>query len=104
VAMLVVRGVPPSEVFAAVAEEMAGWLHSGNAFVSRLDLKCDKQAHETMARSSAWPTGFPGRPRGPSAGARAHAKPVSRSRSARTRAELAALLRGQPRWRMRALS
>jgi signal transduction histidine kinase len=33
----VARGVPPSEVFAAVADEMAGWLHSGNAHVSRLD-------------------------------------------------------------------
>jgi hypothetical protein len=37
VAKLVARGAPPSEVFAAVAEEMAGWLHIGNAAVTRID-------------------------------------------------------------------
>ncbi len=37
VATLVARGAPPSEVFVAVAEEMAGWLHAGNATVARID-------------------------------------------------------------------
>ncbi|MGC2379453.1 MAG: GAF domain-containing protein, partial [Mycobacterium sp.] len=37
VATLVARGAPPSEVFVAVAEEMAGWLRAGNATVARID-------------------------------------------------------------------
>ena len=37
VATLVARGASPSEVFAAVADELAGWLHSANATVVRFD-------------------------------------------------------------------
>jgi len=37
VATLVARGAHPSEVFAAVADEMAGWLHTGNAAVVRFE-------------------------------------------------------------------
>jgi PAS domain S-box-containing protein len=37
VATLVARGVSPSELFSAVADEMAGCLHAGNASVNRFD-------------------------------------------------------------------
>jgi GAF domain-containing protein len=37
VATLVARGSPPSEVFSAVADEMARCLHAGNASVSTFD-------------------------------------------------------------------
>ncbi|MCW2653125.1 MAG: domain S-box [Mycobacterium sp.] len=37
VATLVARGAMPSEVFSAVADELAGWLHSANATVTRFD-------------------------------------------------------------------
>jgi PAS domain S-box-containing protein len=37
VAILVARGCDPPEVFAAVADELAGWLHTGNATVTRFD-------------------------------------------------------------------
>ncbi|MCW2652412.1 MAG: hypothetical protein QOE41_3051 [Mycobacterium sp.] len=37
VATLVARGTPPSEVFSAVADELAGCLHAGNASVNRFE-------------------------------------------------------------------
>jgi GAF domain-containing protein len=67
VAMLVARGAPPSEVFAAVAQEAAQVLHLPNAAVSRFDddgatitviAVCDERPH-AFQPGSRWPLDGP---------------------------------------------